>query len=85
MAKGDIEICQEPMQIQHNEIDVKEEIEIFEEPILFKSTHSEERQYRCSQCDSSQCDLKIHLSTLSVEKPYQCSQCKKAFAVKNIL
>ncbi|CAL4236310.1 unnamed protein product, partial [Meganyctiphanes norvegica] len=53
-----------------------------------KQEHTEERIYKCSQCDKpfpKNSLLISHMRTHTGEKPYQCTQCDKTFAEKSNL
>ncbi|CAL4256104.1 unnamed protein product, partial [Meganyctiphanes norvegica] len=56
--KEDIEVDEEQTMLQAVEIEHKEEIDIFEEPIAFTGTsylvkNTGEKPYQCSQCDEA--------------------------------
>ena len=51
-------------------------------------THTGEKPYQCTSCDSvcsQESHLRSHLRTDSGEKQYKCSICEKAFAQSNNL
>ncbi|CAL4158854.1 unnamed protein product, partial [Meganyctiphanes norvegica] len=81
---------------QNYEIPVKEEIEVYEEPLLNQDAEIQVKeetgihvkkihQYLCNQCNkdfSQKGHLIIHQRTHTGEKPYQCNQCDKVFSHK---
>ncbi|CAL4068331.1 unnamed protein product, partial [Meganyctiphanes norvegica] len=74
----EIEGSDEPGQIEDDEIKVKEELEIKEEPIDFTAGNN-----HCSQYDQKFPQINTHMKNQIVytgNKPYQCNQCDKAFS-----
>ncbi|CAL4110491.1 unnamed protein product, partial [Meganyctiphanes norvegica] len=79
------QLKEEPKDIQALEINIKKEIETYEEPITHTEerylvkhelAHTREKSYQCSQCGkvfSLKSDLTIHQRIHTGEKPYQCS------------
>ncbi|CAL4118283.1 unnamed protein product [Meganyctiphanes norvegica] len=88
-VKCENEVKEEPLQVQTSGIQLKKEIEMYEEPIdcavenyLVKHdpTDTGEKLDQCEQPFSHRLHLKNHLRTHAEEKPYQCSQCDKTFS-----
>ena len=87
----DVKNNEDQLQIEDFRINIKEEIELYDKPIIFtrqiynvkdKVTHTPERTYQCSCCDNAfilKHHLISHQRTHTWDKTFQCSQCDKAF------
>ena len=79
--KEEIEIKDEPIQISDVQFVVKENTEMDEKSLDFKTkTTGDDKPYQCSHCDktfSLKGNLTTHLRTHTGEKPYQCSHCER--------
>ncbi|CAL4149138.1 unnamed protein product, partial [Meganyctiphanes norvegica] len=81
-GKAELGVNDDPVHSQCVEVIVKEDIDINEERNHIR-THTEEKQYQCSQCGkvcSKISHLKRHMRTHTGEKPYKCSICSKCFS-----
>ncbi|CAL4256343.1 unnamed protein product, partial [Meganyctiphanes norvegica] len=78
---SEIEVKEEPVQIQAGGIQIKKEIEIYEEPIAFTG-----ESYLVKHDLTHTISEKSHQLTLHTEKGiYLCSQCDKAFSHRHLL
>ncbi|CAL4135021.1 unnamed protein product, partial [Meganyctiphanes norvegica] len=95
-VKEEIEVKEEPININSVEISIAKETVICDKRIAFPLgshlvkhglTHTEKKSYQCSIRDetlSQNCLIK-HEIVHTRDKPYQCCQCDKIFTCKSSL